>query len=73
VTEPLAPFADVLREPRAEARLRREKLAEAPGLSRGRPAIWNESLPRMRTRCGRSQNRSSLAMPGASAVACRLA
>ena len=39
VTEPLAPFADVLREPRAEARLRREKLAEAPGLSRGRPAI----------------------------------
>jgi hypothetical protein len=33
VTEPPAPFADVLREPRAEARLRREKLAEAPGLS----------------------------------------
>ena len=33
MTEPLAPFADVLREPRAEARLRREKLAEAPGLS----------------------------------------
>ena len=33
MTEPSAPFADVLREPRAEARLRREKLAEAPGLS----------------------------------------
>ena len=33
MTEPPAPFADVLQEPRAEARLRREKLAEAPGLS----------------------------------------
>jgi DNA-binding XRE family transcriptional regulator len=33
VTEPPALFADVLREPRAEARLRREKLAEARGLS----------------------------------------
>jgi hypothetical protein len=32
VTEPPALFADVLREPRAEARLRRQKLAEAPGL-----------------------------------------
>jgi hypothetical protein len=33
VTEPPAPFAGLLRELRAEARLRREKLAEAPGLS----------------------------------------
>jgi hypothetical protein len=33
VTEPPTPSADVLREPRAEARLRREKLAEAPYLS----------------------------------------
>jgi hypothetical protein len=33
VTEPSAPFADVLREPHADAGLRREKLAEAPGLS----------------------------------------
>ena len=33
MTEPPAPFADVLREPGAEARLRREKLAETPGLS----------------------------------------
>jgi hypothetical protein len=32
VTEPPALFADVLRS-RAEARLRRQKLAEAPGLS----------------------------------------
>ena len=33
MTEPPAPFADVLREPGAEARLRREKLAETPELS----------------------------------------
>jgi hypothetical protein len=33
VTEPPAPFAGLPRKLRAEARLRREKLAEAPGLS----------------------------------------
>jgi hypothetical protein len=33
VNEPPALFADVLRELRAEARLRRRKLAKAPGLS----------------------------------------
>jgi len=33
VTAPPAPSADVLREPRAEARLRHQKLAEAPDLS----------------------------------------
>jgi len=33
VTEPPAPFAGLLRELRAAAGMRREKLAEAPGLS----------------------------------------
>ena len=33
MTEPPAPFAGLLRELCAEARLRQEKLAEAPGLS----------------------------------------
>ena len=33
MTEPPAPFAGLLRELRAAAGMRREKLAEAPGLS----------------------------------------
>jgi transcriptional regulator with XRE-family HTH domain len=66
VTEPPAPFADLLREPRAEARLRREKLAEAPGLSpRATSDLERVATPHKDTvRLLAEPLHSSLAMPG---------
>ena len=64
MTEPPAPFAGLPRKLRAEARLRREKLAEAPGLSSRATSDLKRVATRIRTQCGCSQNRSSLAMPG---------
>jgi len=63
VTEPPAPFAGLLRELHAEARLRREKLAEAPDLSpRATSDLKRVATPHKDT--ARLQNRSSLAMSG---------
>ena len=62
MTAPPTPSADVLREPRAEARLRREKPAEAPDLSpRATSDPKRVATPHEDT--ARLQNRSSLAMP----------
>ena len=63
MTAPPAPSPDVQREAHAEARLRREKLAEAPDLSpRATSDLKRVATPHKDT--ARLQNRSSLAMPG---------